>query len=488
MPSDRFSPQNTHAREILKLLAPLCAKPAGAELYREVAYLLQAQHEEFVRNERAYASALYTLLDAYAKQLPPESALHAQVKTLQQRLIPPASMLSAGDRLRAQIDAYAAHISGRWDVDHQWLCDVLSPMLRQFTEDNAEAPAAEQGSGAEAAPPQHGDNASPSDSPTATPATAPRPPDAPPKPLVDAEPSAAPASVEIRSLRDAAEQGPPQPPTNTPGNGFRATRERVIGGVQDDLVRHMRETVQANQQFGQSLRQVLAPLLEAGDPQSLRNAGQALHQQLGRLQETHNYLSRKLDLAERNMQILELDSRRLRANYTEAQIETFTDELTELPNRHAFKKRLQDEVARVQRYGMALSLVLLDLDQFKTINDSHGHAAGDEVLRRYASRILCGFRHHDLVARFGGEEFALLFPNTDRGGAMAAIRKMRERIERLNREGGLPVPTFSAGLATYRPGESADELIERADGALYRAKHNGRNRMEWDAHSSQTLQ
>jgi diguanylate cyclase (GGDEF)-like protein len=128
-------------------------------------------------------------------------------------------------------------------------------------------------------------------------------------------------------------------------------------------------------------------------------------------------------------------------------------------------------------------LALIDLDKFKEINDKYGHAGGDEVLRVYSKNILSIFRHHDLVARYGGEEFAVLLPNTESEGALRALNKVKNRCNetRWQSNGSIvPVPTFSAGLALYKPGETSTAFVERVDKALYRAKRLGRNRIEID--------
>jgi len=137
----------------------------------------------------------------------------------------------------------------------------------------------------------------------------------------------------------------------------------------------------------------------------------------------------------------------------------------------------------VQRYGFPMSFALMDLDHFKEINDEFGHAAGDEVLRVYSKNILSVFRHHDMVARYGGEEFAVLLPNTDADGAIRALNKVKRRAAetRWQCNGTVArVPSFSAGVSLFKPGESANAFIERADKALYRAKRLGRDRIELD--------
>jgi diguanylate cyclase (GGDEF)-like protein len=158
-----------------------------------------------------------------------------------------------------------------------------------------------------------------------------------------------------------------------------------------------------------------------------------------------------------------------------------TDALTGLANRRAFHDALDAEVARVARHGRPASLLFLDLDHFKRVNDAHGHAAGDEVLAGFSLVLKRGCRRGDLAARIGGEEFAVLLPVTGRlPGALVA-----ERIRRATEAHPLgqtaPVPvTVSIGIASTEdlpePQEAA-ELLRRADAALYRAKTDGRNRV-----------
>jgi diguanylate cyclase (GGDEF)-like protein len=167
----------------------------------------------------------------------------------------------------------------------------------------------------------------------------------------------------------------------------------------------------------------------------------------------------------------------------QAEALSITDDLTGLPNRRAFVQRLEQEISRSLRTGQPLTVALLDMDNFKDINDRFGHHTGDRVLHRFAQRIVREFRQHDLSARYGGEEFVLLFPVTWQDEARNALEKLRHQIRGETMEvggTGIGMPTFSAGIAGYRAGESAEALINRADQALYRAKRLGRNRTESD--------
>lgn len=163
------------------------------------------------------------------------------------------------------------------------------------------------------------------------------------------------------------------------------------------------------------------------------------------------------------------------------------DPLTGLANRHKFLDRFTLECERQRRYGRPLSLLVIDVDHFKRVNDRHGHLAGDAVLRHVAEVLRATVRGTDLVARFGGEEFIVLLPETDETGARNLAETLRRRIaaEPARTEAaGAPVRqalTISVGVATAVPGEqrppSFDDLMERADAAVYRAKNAGRDRV-----------
>jgi diguanylate cyclase (GGDEF)-like protein len=156
-----------------------------------------------------------------------------------------------------------------------------------------------------------------------------------------------------------------------------------------------------------------------------------------------------------------------------------TDELTALANRRCFMERLSDEISRTRRYGHGLTVLLLDVDHFKKVNDVHGHSAGDEVLRCIARTLTTYARESDLVARYGGEEFAALLPSTEESGARALAERVRAGIETLALEWeGRPIPVrASLGVASLRETDTLGVLLSRADQALYAAKEAGRNRV-----------
>jgi diguanylate cyclase (GGDEF)-like protein len=158
------------------------------------------------------------------------------------------------------------------------------------------------------------------------------------------------------------------------------------------------------------------------------------------------------------------------------------DGLTGLANRRCFDNTLHAEWARAMRQHQPLSLLMVDVDNFKAYNDANGHLGGDECLKRIATAVASEMRANDLVARYGGEEFAVILPNQSLKGAACVAERIRTRVEQLqlpNRQAAGEHVTVSIGAATAlpSPGTGASELVAIADAALYRAKHMGRNRI-----------
>ena len=153
-----------------------------------------------------------------------------------------------------------------------------------------------------------------------------------------------------------------------------------------------------------------------------------------------------------------------------------TDHRTGLSNRRSGEEAIRREVARALRYGSAVSVVLLDIDHFKRINDSAGHAGGDEVLERLGELLRQRLRATDTPIRWGGEEFLVLLPATDLDSAFRLAEMLRGLIES-NAFNVVPQVTVSAGVATLAPNEHGEQLIGRADAKLYEAKNAGRNRV-----------
>jgi len=155
----------------------------------------------------------------------------------------------------------------------------------------------------------------------------------------------------------------------------------------------------------------------------------------------------------------------------------FTDGLTGLLNYRAFREILESEIDRARRYGTTFSLMMVDIDHFKHVNDRYGHQEGDRVLVSIASRLQTRLRKSDLVFRYGGEEFMVILPQTGIYKAMYLAERTRSFVERMRPGGGIVV-TVSVGVSQYEQGMDAQELISSVDRGLYLAKGRGRNRVE----------
>ncbi|CAA7624662.1 GGDEF domain-containing protein [Magnetospirillum sp. SS-4] len=161
----------------------------------------------------------------------------------------------------------------------------------------------------------------------------------------------------------------------------------------------------------------------------------------------------------------------------ELELLSVTDALTGLYNRRRLDQSLDYELGRAARYNVPLSVILLDVDRFKQINDAHGHQIGDKVLQVVADTMRKGFRTVDTIGRWGGEEFLILSPETNLEGGLALAEKLRGLIQGADYPGDVQA-TASFGVAEAFPGESVRNLVSRVDAALYRAKSLGRNRVE----------
>ncbi|WP_372995284.1 diguanylate cyclase [Marinobacter sp.] len=211
----------------------------------------------------------------------------------------------------------------------------------------------------------------------------------------------------------------------------------------------------------------------------LASIGQAVGRFRTQESERERALSEQLEAMQEKVAAMEAHSEQMQEQVRKERLRAMTDLLTELPNREAWQERLSFEYNRWQRYSHPLTIGVLDIDLFKRINDCYGHKAGDRVLQLVAREFRERLRTTDFIARFGGEEFVVLFPETEPSDARAVVDKLRAHVGKLPFHfRGEPVTvTFSAGLAGFVTGDTEESVFDRADRALYQAKDAGRDRV-----------
>lgn len=220
------------------------------------------------------------------------------------------------------------------------------------------------------------------------------------------------------------------------------------------------------------------------DERAQRRTEKQIYQAMGRLElermehENEIYRLRNEELADALQQVQDLQQQLEERNAELAEL-AVRDPLTAAFNRRRFVSRLNMEIDRSRRYRNPLSIAILDLDHFKSVNDSYGHAAGDRVLQGLVEILTENTRSSDEVARHGGEEFAVIMPETELDQARTVLDKLRQTVEsELWRSTDIDRPiTFSAGIAELDADDSAETLVNRADRRLYQAKDSGRNRV-----------
>jgi len=198
---------------------------------------------------------------------------------------------------------------------------------------------------------------------------------------------------------------------------------------------------------------------------------------LSQMQDANQQLNRRLEEVQG-----ELDQKAKEVN--DLMSESRTDALTQLPNRRSFDEELGRRLSEITRYGGDVSFVILDVDHFKSFNDTHGHLVGDQVLKSVAKTLQKTIRDSDVPARIGGEEFGVLMTSTNLVEAAKGAERLRAAIEEatIDVDGKQLKVTASFGVTEIQYGEESEEVVERADKALYAAKSNGRNRVWMNDH------
>ena len=258
--------------------------------------------------------------------------------------------------------------------------------------------------------------------------------------------------------------------------------ETVTALVREELKKVFAEIIGAikntNQHFSQSennlvtINESIVPSLSEAE---LERIVDKIKVEIKSLESSSGSFKKQLEQATR-----EIDE--LKNKLSQYREEALKDPLTKINNRRGFEQTLKNAMGKARSDGSSLCLIIADIDHFKKVNDTHGHLVGDNVLRMVAATIKESIKGRDLVARVGGEEFAILLPDTPFDGALKLADDIRLAFERLdlkkkNTGESLGKITLSFGVSTYKTDEATEDFVERADEALYRSKKMGRNRV-----------
>lgn len=257
---------------------------------------------------------------------------------------------------------------------------------------------------------------------------------------------------------------------------------QTTDAIRDALYRILGETVanakaagERTADFDQALSDHAQTLSVPRPPERVREVVEDMRSETGKMRAMTAELAAKLKASTEEVSVLKKSLQR-------AQTDALLDLLTGLKNRRGFEQAAREVQSPPSGELKGTALLMLDIDGFKRVNDAHGHQLGDKVLRAIAHALKSSVKGRDVVARFGGDEFAVLLPATAMEGAEALGRQIcslvgQGRIKRAD-GGTIGQVTLSIGIAVAQEGETLDGLMERADGALYRAKRGGRNRVE----------
>ena len=253
---------------------------------------------------------------------------------------------------------------------------------------------------------------------------------------------------------------------------------RVVNEI-DDIMTLIGEALGTSETYGKNLDHAAFKLGSVNDREQLKAVVDMLVRSTREMQDTNKALEQRLIVSKQEISNLQHSLEAIRA-------ESMTDPLTALGNRKYFDRALAEAVRTARERGEPLSMMLFDIDYFKSFNDNYGHLTGDQVLRLVAMTLKQNIKGQDITARYGGEEFAVVLPNTALRQALTVADNIRRAVmskELKKKSTGeiLGRVTISAGVAVLSPRDDADSLIERADACLYAAKRNGRNRVICEA-------
>ncbi|PCH99309.1 MAG: GGDEF domain-containing protein [Alphaproteobacteria bacterium] len=252
--------------------------------------------------------------------------------------------------------------------------------------------------------------------------------------------------------------------------------EKIVGNTLTDVDEMFTSIQSSNDHFGGSLESVGAKIANTKDPEELKKLVDNMMSDTQKMMSENQSLEQKLKKSSTTMQALKTEMESVRK-------EAFTDGLTGIANRKKFDMEIELMMAEAREEKQPITLIIGDIDHFKSFNDTYGHQIGDQVLRLVARTFHDGVKGRDLPCRYGGEEFVILLPDTAVENGLKVADILREAVkskEIRNRATGETINsvTISMGVAQLGEGESVKDWIERSDKALYRAKKKGRDRIE----------
>ena len=242
-----------------------------------------------------------------------------------------------------------------------------------------------------------------------------------------------------------------------------------------NVIKNLLVSIARTSQYSMSLGGHIESIENANGLRDVREIVESVIEETGIVLDSNDKFQRSLEHTSKELADLQEEIRRRDEL-------AHTDELTKLYNRRAFNVRLAEETSRARRYENKVSLIIIDIDDFKAVNDTFGHLVGDRLLAMIAKSILGAVRNPDFAARYGGEEFVIICPQTDTHGAELVAERLRKTVAETSfTVRGQPIETtISAGVASLSRADSIDDLVDRADRALYLAKRRGKNRVVTD--------